>query len=296
MANTPEGHFSRRTLAKGAAWAVPAVAAAVVAPSVAASTTDTAPTGVTMTNRTCAGFTVSWIPKVEGGTYAIEAYDGTDWSPVVSDFTGTSYYVADEALAITQVRVTHFVSAAAYSEPTNSDSQPVVGPTGFTFSDTKVDTTNYPFTWVTNATLDALGATYVVQARKKNVTDYTIYESTSASPLLTSVKYDGDAKLVTSVCGQKFTTTWPAAPAALGSATSGAREASSTETQPAETKAPAKKSTEPKAAPAAQKSVPTAEPTSSPTPEPTVSVPAPTPVVTPPAVVPAPTASATPSA
>lgn len=261
-----------------------------------------------MTNRTCAGFTVSWIPKVEGGTYAIEAYDGTDWRPVVSDFTGTSYDVADAALAITQVRVTHFVSAAAYSEPTNSDSQPVVivGPTGFTFRDSKVPPNNtYAFLWTSNDTLNQLGATYVVGARKKNVATYTTVGQTTSSPLETSEKWDGDAILTTTVCGRTLTTTWTA-PAVGNSLPTDStsdettdsvkREASSTETQPAETKAPAKKSTEPKAAPAAQKSVPTAEPTSSPTPEPTVSVPEPTPVVTPPAVVPAPTASATPSA
>lgn len=302
MANTPESQFSRRTLAKGAAWAVPVVAAAVGAPAYAFSKLP-APTGPFRASLTaCNEATVSW-GEPTGFQYQVEySVNGTDFKETTT-VTGTSTTVtAGGTENIRAVQVRRYDSAEAYSDWVTI-ATPITGPTNFTFSATKVGSPpdqGYPFSWSDNPVLSGLGATYSVSGIAENNKDIVLGPTTELQ--LLSGDKAASATLTTNVCGLTFTAQWPVngllrepSPNNAGVDTA---ENTKVETPATEPQKQGKQPAESKA-PAAKKSAPTVEPTPSPTPtpEPSVSmVPDPDPIVTESGVLPEPVPVPTPSA
>lgn len=301
MANTPERHFSRRTLAKGAAWSVPVVAVAAAAPAYAQSLLNTKPSNVTATRVDCDTANVTWT-GIEGA-YELQGFNGTDWTPTTptaaTDSSNGVVSVTRET--ITKVRVRQ-VAGTAVSDWVESENLPAItGPTEFTFRDAMVEGF-YAFTWTTTAVLASSNASFSVQARNKDETAYTTLGATTSSSRTTSIKWDGDAILTTTVCGLTFTAQWPVngllrepSPNNAGVDTA---ENTQVETPATEPQNKGKQLAESKA-PAAKKSAPTIEPTPTPTPtpEPSVSMaPDPEPIVTESVVVPEPVPVPTPSA
>ncbi len=301
MANTPESQFSRRTLAKGAAWAVPAVAVAVGAPAYAFSKLP-APTGPFSASLTaCNEATVSW-GEPSGVQYQVEySVNGTDFKGATT-VTGTSTTVtAGGTENIRAVQVRRYDSDEAYSDwviytiPTPTLTGVVA----------QVTETGYTVSW--NAV--SLAGTYTVEGRTGNSAYKTMGTTTNTSLSVTTNKRYGSVRVSTTVCGVDVSTAVSptTSPNGLGTdqtpkverstreaATSDTQEKKSAEAKPSE----AGKSPETKA-PAAKKSAPTVEPTPSatPTPEPSVSmVPDPEPIVTESAVLPEPVPVPTPSA
>ncbi len=94
--------FSRRVLAKGAVWAVPAVAAAAAAPVYACSA-EPAPESITFTKdySTCAS-TVTWTPVKDKTSYQVQ-YETVDGS--TGSETGVSSPLTLTVPGIVKVRV-----------------------------------------------------------------------------------------------------------------------------------------------------------------------------------------------
>lgn len=302
MANTPESQFSRRTLAKGAAWAVPAVALAVGAPAYALSKLQ-APTDVRASLTACNKATVSWGEPSEVQYQVEYSVNGTDFKET-TPVTGTSTTVTAEGTEnIRAVQVRRYDSDKAYSDwviytiPTPELTGVVA----------QVTQTGYSYTVSWNAV--SLAGTYTVEGRTGNSAYETMGTTTDTSLSVTTNKRYGSVRVSTTVCGVVVSTAVSptTSPNGLGTdqtptverstreaATSDTQEKKSAEAKPSE----AGKSPETKA-PAAKKSAPTVEPTPSatPTPGPSVSkVPDPEPIVTEPVVVPEPVPVPTPSA
>lgn len=79
MTEEPTRGISRRTLAKGVAWSVPAVAVASAVPAFAASPPEPPP--VNLTGRSC---------KIPGGSANGEWNDGSVYETVLTNTTGTA--------------------------------------------------------------------------------------------------------------------------------------------------------------------------------------------------------------
>ena len=323
MANTPESHFSRRTLAKGAAWSVPAVAVAAAAPSVAASELNTDPVIVSATRTGCASASLTYN-GISGQEYRIEgSINESDWlstttSTHISTGTGSSAAVSFDS-NIRYVRIQHI------SGTSNSgwDQEDLGAIPDATLIDSVTVTRSAMSAYTVTVSPGQDYATYEYQTTENNGNWNAAQTGTAYATPFTFQGTVGikQIRVRRSVCGGTPTDwTTVAVPAGGWQSTTDsgrqpldtttetvAREASITDSQPAETTAPAKRTAEPKApaakksaepkAPAANKSAPTAKPTASPTPEPSASmVPDPEPIVTEsnvlPEPVPAPTASA----
>lgn len=106
--NTPNGgpNISRRTLAKGAAWAVPAVAAAVAAPVYACSVNSMpqSPEGVTLTKNPNCRAVVGWTVE-SGKSYEIEYTTVGGATGTVGNFSTSPQTLTGAPTDITSIRI-----------------------------------------------------------------------------------------------------------------------------------------------------------------------------------------------
>ncbi len=202
MANTPESQFSRRTLAKGAAWAVPAVAVAVGAPAYAFSKLP-APTGPFSANLTaCNQATVSWGGP-SGVQYQVEySVNGTDLKEATTVNGTPTDVTAGGTENIRAVRLRRYESPEAYSDWVTIPTQ-ITGPTGFTYNHSAGR-----FEWAVTQQLINLGATYYVVAESP-AGRYPPGTGTTTENYVGGNSNHNNATLYPSVCGMTLASlTW----------------------------------------------------------------------------------------
>lgn len=189
MGSSVDQTLSRRTLAKGAVWAVPAVAAAAAAPVYACSPGQKPGNVRLIKNYETCGDTVTWVAR-PGTEYKIEYRYRTVSGTSVSEHTGETAYTPGSADAaaplavagVYQVRVSVAGCEGMSSDRVGPSSQPPV-PSNVKVTRAGTAPYDYRVTWnaLSGASLYQVNGWTLTGGHRNYFTPENHYEKTNSS-------------------------------------------------------------------------------------------------------------------